>query len=52
MTEREAAQKLADLINKIEAAGYQVEISSAVTLRVGGIILKEPCFSDGAWEVE
>lgn len=56
MNEREAAEKLAALINEIQAAGHQVAINEVLPgrflLEIGdtyGVL--EPVFADTAWEV-
>jgi hypothetical protein len=57
VTEKEAANRLCELLNEIEAAGYAVQISpnfgSGYHLSVGegGVHLAEPRFDDGVWEV-
>lgn len=56
MTEEEAAQKLAALLNEIEAAGHRVNIRSPrndAWLEVGlQHTVKEPQLDDSVWEVE
>lgn len=49
MTEQEAAEKLAALLNEIQAAGHQVAVGPEL-IWVGETVINEPTFDDGLWE--
>lgn len=51
MTEQEAAERLAMLLNEIQAAGHEV-MPHEDGIRIGDLLIAEPRWVDAVWEVE